>query len=125
MIGERIKKLRQNKGYSITEMAELAGVSKSYLSYIERNLQNNPSLQFLSKLAAPLDTSIEYLLGNEETRTEASIEEFLDEEWREMIENAINEGMSKEDFQHFRDYIRFFRMGKNTGKTNENNKDNT
>lgn len=122
MIGERIKKLRKKKRYSITELAELAGVSKSYLSYIERNLQNNPSLQFLSKLAAPLDTSIEYLLGNEEIRTEPSIEEFLDEEWREMIENAINEGMSKEDFQHFRDYIRFLEWKKMQKEMGENNK---
>ena len=44
MIGERIKQLRLEKGYSITELAEVSGVSKSYLSYIERNLQTNPSL---------------------------------------------------------------------------------
>ncbi|MDQ0858415.1 transcriptional regulator with XRE-family HTH domain [Bacillus sp. V2I10] len=43
MIGERIKYLRQQKGYSL---AELAGVFKSYLSYIERDIQKNPSMQF-------------------------------------------------------------------------------
>lgn len=101
MIGERIKKLREKKGYSITELANLAAVSKSYLSYIERNLQNNPSLQFLTKVAAPLDTSIEYLLGN------PNEEERLDEEWRELIQNGIEEGMSKEDFRDFKDFVRF------------------
>ena len=51
MIGERIKNLREQKGYSITQLAELANISKSYLSQIERNVQKNPSIDFLMKLA--------------------------------------------------------------------------
>ncbi|MBD2798676.1 helix-turn-helix transcriptional regulator, partial [Xenorhabdus sp. 18] len=47
MIGERIKRLRLQKGISLTELAEKAGVAKSYISSIERNLQKNPSIQFL------------------------------------------------------------------------------
>jgi XRE family transcriptional regulator, master regulator for biofilm formation len=107
MVGERIKKLRKRKGYSITELAELAGVSKSYLSNIERNLHSNPSLQFLSKIAAPLDTTIPFLLGTDDNESPYFIDQLLDEEWRALIERAINEGMSKEDFKNFRDYIRF------------------
>lgn len=42
MIGERIKRLRLQKGISLTELAEKAGVAKSYISSIERNLQKNP-----------------------------------------------------------------------------------
>lgn len=101
MIGQRIKTLRQKKGYSITELAALADVSKSYLSYIERDLQNNPSLQFLTKLVTPLDTSIEYLLGEDHN------DEKLDEEWKKLIQNGIEEGMSKEDFRKFREFVRF------------------
>ena len=103
MIGERIKKEREKKGYSITELAKRAGVSKSYLSYIERDLQNNPSLQFLSKLAETLDTTIEYLLGEEEDKQNV----VLDEEWKKLLLKAINEGMSKDEFREFRDYLRF------------------
>lgn len=107
MIGQRIKKLRERKGYSITELASLAEVSKSYLSYIERNLQNNPSLQFLTKVAGPLDTTIEYLLGNHDS------EEKLDREWRILIQNGIEEGMSKEDFRNFKDFVRFQKWKRN------------
>lgn len=107
MVGERIKTLRKRKGYSITELAELAGVSKSYLSYIERNLQNNPSLQFLSKIAVPLDTTIQFLLGTDDNESHPFIEQLLDEEWRTLIQKAIKDGMSKEDFKNYRDYIRF------------------
>lgn len=103
MIGQRIKKLREKKGYSITELAELAEVSKSYLSYIERNVQNNPSLQFLSKLVTPLDTTVEYLLGGRKKDEE----EKLDEEWRVLIQKGIEDGMSKEDFRQFSEFVRF------------------
>jgi XRE family transcriptional regulator, master regulator for biofilm formation len=109
MIGQRIRKLRKMKGYSITELAELADVSKSYLSYIERNLQNNPSLQFLSKLAAPLNTTVEYLLGDSDPDGK------LDEEWKTLIKNGIEEGMSKEDFRNFRDFVRFQKWKEDKG----------
>lgn len=105
MIGERIKSLREKKGYSITKLADLAGVSKSYLSYIERNMQNNPSLQVMAKIAAPLDSNIEYLLG-EEHLPKLNHDEILDEEWRSIIKNAVDEGMSKGDFQTLKDLIR-------------------
>lgn len=102
MIGERIRKLRTMKGYSLSELAEQAGVSKSYLSYIERDIQKNPSLQFITKIAETLDTDINVLLS--ENIVEAVK---ADQEWITLLENAINEGMSKEDFRYFRDYIRF------------------
>ncbi|MGM0880097.1 MAG: helix-turn-helix domain-containing protein [Bacillota bacterium] len=105
MIGDRIKSLRKKKGYSITKLAGLAGVSKSYLSYIERNMQNNPSLQVMAKIAAPLDSNIEYLLG-EETLPKIHKDEILDEEWLLIIKNAVDEGMSKRDFQALKYLIR-------------------
>ncbi|WP_449622379.1 helix-turn-helix domain-containing protein [Robertmurraya sp. Marseille-Q9965] len=97
MVGERIKQLRTKKGYSISELAKIAGVSKSYLSYIERNVQRNPSLQFLTKIAETLETSMEYLLE----------EELLDEEWISLIKKAKDEGVTKEDFQQYLDFVRF------------------
>ncbi|MFD0588442.1 helix-turn-helix domain-containing protein [Paenibacillus sp. GCM10027627] len=105
MIGERIKSLREKKGYSITKLADLAGVSKSYLSYIERNVQNNPSLQVLAKIAYHLDTHIEYLLG-EDLSPKVWVDEVLDEEWHSIIRDAVDEGMSKGDFRALKDLVR-------------------
>lgn len=105
MIGERIKHLRENKGYSITKLADLAGVSKSYLSYIERNVQNNPSLQVLAKIAFHLDTNIEYLLG-EELSPKVRMDEVMDEEWHTIIRNAVDEGISKGDFRALKELVR-------------------
>ncbi|MBL5801624.1 helix-turn-helix domain-containing protein [Heyndrickxia sporothermodurans] len=99
MIGERIKKLRMEKGYSITQLAALAGISKSYLSYIERDLRNNPSLEFLGKIAKPLDTTIEFLLHeNIENESEMKL---IDEEWRKLLEEARNLGITPNEIRHF------------------------
>ncbi|WP_077618781.1 helix-turn-helix domain-containing protein [Bacillus sinesaloumensis] len=105
MISSRIKKLRKQKGLTITELAKRAGVSKSYLSYIERDVQKNPSLQFLNKIAKPLDTNIEYLLGADNPNQTSYGE--LDEEWTKLLKKAINDGMSKEDFRQIQDFIKF------------------
>ncbi|WP_226667474.1 XRE family transcriptional regulator [Metabacillus litoralis] len=117
MVGERLRELRQQKGYSISELAELAGVSKSYLSYIERDVQKNPSLQFLRKIATTLQTDVEDLLGS--SSSAAQSQEFvLDEEWSRLLNKAISEGMSKNDFKEFRDYLKF-RKWKEAKNTNQ------
>ncbi|CAH2714873.1 HTH-type transcriptional regulator SinR [Neobacillus rhizosphaerae] len=110
MIGQRIKKLRQQKGYTLTELAELANVSKSYLSNIERSLNKNPSIHFLMKTAKPLDVSIEYLLtgiDQVENQFNNNGKELLDKEWKLIIEKAIKEGMNKEDFREYINFIKF------------------
>jgi XRE family transcriptional regulator of biofilm formation len=105
MVGERLRELRQEKGYSISELAELAGVSKSYLSYIERDVQKNPSLQFLRKIASTLETDVEDLLGAPSEIQASNL--VIDNEWGKLLNKAIEEGMSKKDFKEFRDYLKF------------------
>ena len=105
MIGERIKRLRKEKGYSISELAKLAAVSKSYLSQIERGLQTNPSLHFLRKIAKTLHTNIDYLLEKEDSYQKSEFD--IDEEWKDLVQIAIRDGLSKEDFQSYCQYIRF------------------
>jgi XRE family transcriptional regulator, master regulator for biofilm formation len=105
MIGLRIRSLREEKGYSISELAKRAGISKSYLSQIERNLQVNPSLHLLSKLAQTLDATLDDLIGVEQENILNN--ERLDRDWAVLITRAIEKGMSKEDFKELSDYIRF------------------
>ncbi|KGX89120.1 helix-turn-helix domain-containing protein [Pontibacillus litoralis] len=99
MIGEQIKSLRQERKLSLTELADRAGVAKSYLSSIERNLQQNPSIQFLEKISSVLHVSVEQLLlGDDEQETS------LDEDWIELIKDAQDSGVSKEQFKEFLEY---------------------
>ena len=105
MVGARIKKLRLQKKYSITELSNKAGVSKSYLSYIERGIQENPSMLVLSRLAKTLDVSLEELMG--QNNQDSDHQSPVDPEWMDMIDEAIKSGISKEDFAFYLDFIKF------------------
>src|SRR5690625_47470 len=84
LIGEKIKQLREEKKMSISELAERASVAKSYLSSIERNIQSNPSIQFIEKLSDVLEVSVHELI-NEEPLCETE----LDSEWLEIVQEAM------------------------------------
>ncbi|MFD2214040.1 helix-turn-helix domain-containing protein [Metabacillus endolithicus] len=100
MIGPRIKKYRTQKNLSLSELAERAGVAKSYLSSIERNLQSNPSVQFLEKVSSVLGVSVNTLL-NEQDETDP---EELDLEWTKLVQDAMKSGVSKEQFKEFLEF---------------------
>jgi len=102
LVGIKIKKLRLKRGYSINELSYRSGVSKSYLSYIERGIQKNPSLQVLTKLAHTLDTNVEELLDNNNTVIDG-----IDEDWMSLVEEAIEDGITKEDFAGILEYVKF------------------
>jgi XRE family transcriptional regulator, master regulator for biofilm formation len=95
MIGERVKKLRQDRKMSMTELADKAGVAKSYLSSIERNLQQNPSVLFLEKIAGALSVPVDALLHD------SVDEQHIDSEWIKIVEEAMDSGISKEQFREF------------------------
>jgi XRE family transcriptional regulator of biofilm formation len=100
VIGPRIKKYRTQKNLSLSELAERAGVAKSYLSSIERNLQSNPSVQFLDKVSGVLGVSVNTLL-NEENDIDAKE---LDSEWTKLVQDAMKSGVSKEQFREFLEF---------------------
>ncbi|UOQ94913.1 helix-turn-helix domain-containing protein [Halobacillus shinanisalinarum] len=98
MIGEHIKRIRKEKHMTLSELAERSGFAKSYVSSIERNRQTNPSIQFLENISKELDVSLTYLLyGKENDRV-------LDKGWENLIQEAQNLGVSKEQF---REYLEF------------------
>lgn len=58
MIGDNIKKIRLNKNIGLNKTANLAGISGSYLSNIEKGLKENPSMEVLHKIANVLDVPV-------------------------------------------------------------------
>lgn len=98
MIGDRVKKLRQEKRMSLSEVAEQAGVAKSYLSSLERNLQSNPSIQFLEKIANVFHVPVDQLI-HEQPKGEK-----LDSEWIKIVKEAMDSGVSKDEFRQFLEF---------------------
>jgi transcriptional regulator with XRE-family HTH domain len=66
-LGEKIRKLRKEKGYTLDKLAELAESSKSYIWELENKNPPRPSAEKLSKIAAVLGVTGDYLIGATET----------------------------------------------------------
>ncbi|HEY8449714.1 MAG TPA: helix-turn-helix transcriptional regulator [Bacillota bacterium] len=62
-IGERTKRLRQQRGLSLTALARRAGISKAYLSQLENDAAKKPSVDIVMQLAKALDVSVTELMG--------------------------------------------------------------
>lgn len=65
MDGNKLKRLREEKGLSITKLSRLTGVSKSYLSLIERDIHKNPGLDILTRIAKTLGVTVPDLVEKE------------------------------------------------------------
>lgn len=72
MIGDNIKKIRESKSIGVNELARIADVNASYISAIERNEKNNPSIKILNKIASALGVSMDEFFKPEPASAEKS-----------------------------------------------------
>ncbi|MDQ0242574.1 XRE family transcriptional regulator of biofilm formation [Bacillus fengqiuensis] len=107
MIGTNISKLRKQRGLTLSELAERAFISKSYLSNIERNLNQNPSIHVLGKIAAVLHVDLQRLLNSEPEPEKAP--QKVEEEWLGFINELKESGIDKEDVQEYKIIIEFIK----------------
>ncbi|GAB3227846.1 hypothetical protein GCM10027447_19300 [Glycomyces halotolerans] len=56
-LGERLRRLRSERGETLAETADRAGISPQYLSEIERGLKE-PSSEMIAAVAGALDTTL-------------------------------------------------------------------
>jgi XRE family transcriptional regulator of biofilm formation len=106
MIGQSVKQLRAEKGLSLNELAERAGVAKSYLSSIERDIQSNPSIHVLEKISKVLDVPIQTFfqpLPPNPSQAKSEDRE-LDPEWTKLVREAMESGVTKEQFLEFLEF---------------------
>jgi XRE family transcriptional regulator, master regulator for biofilm formation len=94
-IGDQLKRIRSKKGLSITKLSLIAGISKGYLSSIESH-KTNPSAHMIQKLAKALEVPVEQLLNIQV--------ELLDPEWVELVTQAKEIGIDKEEIRAFLAY---------------------
>lgn len=66
MIGKNIKKIREEKGYSIKDLSRLTNLDTEYLSKIEQQgVDEKITFETLNTIATTLDINITYLFTNE------------------------------------------------------------
>lgn len=77
-LGEKIKSLRKKEGMTLDMLAELAGMSKSYLWELENRESPRPSAEKLVALARALSTDVAFFLDED---VEQPQEHHLDREF--------------------------------------------
>ena len=111
MLGTHIQRLRQEKKLSLTQLAEKTEISKSYLSHIERNIQTNPSIEVLMKIAMALGVDIQTLLNPTMLATEPKSTSKLNvKDWSDLINTALEAGVINE--KDIREIILALQIGK-------------
>ena len=95
-LGEKIKRHRQEKGYSLDKVAELTDSSKSYIWELENRDTRKPSGEKLTRMAEALSVTTDYLLDETASPDEAVVKEAffrkfskLDRKDQERIEDMI------------------------------------
>ncbi|PFH85594.1 MULTISPECIES: helix-turn-helix transcriptional regulator [unclassified Bacillus (in: firmicutes)] len=101
MIGKNIQEIRIKKGLTLSELAEKANISKSYLSNIERELNDNPSIQVVEKISKVLGVDFRTLLG---TNTENNK---LDNDYIDLIKELVEIGIGREELREYKKVFEF------------------
>lgn len=63
--GDTLRRLRENAGLSVRQLADQAQVSPGYVSLLENHHRSNPTPPVCARLAAALDCSIADLRAHE------------------------------------------------------------
>lgn len=84
--GEKLRTVRERKGYTLKMIAQQAGVSESLVSQIERN-RVSPAIDTLLTLADVLDINLEFLF--EEYRRDRPVHVIHKDERRRMEEDEV------------------------------------
>ncbi len=106
MIGRNIQELRKRKGMTLTQLAANAGISKSYLSNIERGVNRNPSIEVLKRLAYVLNADLKTLLRVQEN---VETNQNLNQELIDLIEELKTTVIEKEQMDEYRALIEYIK----------------
>ena len=74
-LGAKIKRHRQEKGYSLDKLAELTDSSKSYIWELENRDTRKPSGEKLTRIAQALGVTTDYLLNDSEEPSDEVLKE--------------------------------------------------
>ena len=84
-LGQKIHRLRKEKGMTLEELGELTDSSKSYIWELENKNPPRPSAGKIARIAHELDVKIEYLLDDEgNISEEESVDAKFYREYRKM-----------------------------------------
>ena len=95
----RVKQLREEKGFKQTDLSDMLGVSQATLSNWERGV-HDPDNETLGQLAQIFDCSVDYLLMRSDVR------ELLDGAYLRIMQDAQDSQISPHDLQLALDFLK-------------------
>lgn len=111
MIGKNIAEIRKRRGYTLSELADLSNVSKSYLSNIERSINKNPSLDVMQKIAKVLNVDFMMLI---EPDLDIDSHLYIEQEWSDLLRELKELGIGKNDIQEYKTLVEFIKWQNKT-----------
>lgn len=69
-LGQRLRKLREGRGWSLSDLARETEISRSYLYELEAGRRKNPTQNVLQRLSEALGTDLSDLVEGEEPEGE-------------------------------------------------------
>jgi transcriptional regulator with XRE-family HTH domain len=91
VVAIRLKLLRKQLGMSLQDMAEMTGLTKSYLSKVERGL-NSPSIAVALKLSKALHVDVDHLFAADSVKDAITVVRVAD---RVSMGSSSDEGQSR------------------------------
>lgn len=94
--GEKIRALRKKKGFTLDQLAELSGSSKSYIWELENKDPPRPSADKIAKIAVALEVTPDYLITDEVPIEDATDKAFfrkyrsMEPDTKEKIRKMLN-----------------------------------
>ncbi|RLQ96277.1 XRE family transcriptional regulator [Falsibacillus albus] len=107
MLGKKLYEIRKRRGYTLSEVADRAHISKSYLSNIERNLNQNPSITVIKKLAKVLNVDLSELIYMDSNERNGQDE--LEKEWIELANELKESGIEKGEIKEYKTLLEFIK----------------
>jgi XRE family transcriptional regulator, master regulator for biofilm formation len=106
VIGNTIYEFRKQKGLSLSELAKRADISKSYLSNIERNLNRNPSIEVVQRIAKVLEIELDTILNPLKNKV---VKREIDQDLIDFATELKESGIDKEKFKEYKALIDFIK----------------
>lgn len=100
-LGDYLKQLREQKGWTMTEAAEKTGIHRSYLWLLEDGQRQSPRPEILKKLSLGYGINVNELLATAGYMPTSSEEKVVKKKQEEdKIEQAFRHVMSDPKFQY-------------------------
>jgi XRE family transcriptional regulator, master regulator for biofilm formation len=117
VIGKLIYEYRKRKGITLSELAKRAKISKSYLSNIERNMNQNPSIQVVNRIATVLEVDMDTFFRTEKLN---DVPSGIEQELIDFAEELKETGIEKDQIKEYKTLFEFIKW-KNLKSKEENN----